>query len=67
MEQQSYKQAIAEFEAILKNLRSESCDVDTLTASTRRAVQLLNFCRERLTTTEAELNQVLATLQSPEK
>ncbi|MGM9859161.1 MAG: exodeoxyribonuclease VII small subunit [Muribaculaceae bacterium] len=67
MEQQSYKQAIAELEAILKNLRSESCDVDTLTASTRRAVQLLNFCRERLTTTEAELNQVLATLQSPEK
>ena len=67
MEQQSYKQAIAELEAILRNLRSESCDVDTLTASTRRAVQLLNFCRERLTTTEAELNQVLATLQSPEK
>lgn len=67
MEQQSYKQAIAELEAILKNLRSESCDVDTLTASTRRAVQLLNFCRERLTTTEAELNQVLATLQTPEK
>lgn len=63
MEQITYNQAIAELEGILRALRSDTCDVDSLTASTRRAVELLTFCRERLTVTETELNQILASLR----
>lgn len=66
MEEQSYTQALAELEKIVAQLRSEACDVDTLTASTRRAVELLNTCRQRLTTTETELKQILTTLQESE-
>lgn len=59
----SYTASLAELEKILAELRSESCDVDTLTERTRRAVELLKFCRERLVTTEEELRTILASLQ----
>lgn len=63
---ESYTAALAELEKILAELRSESCNVDTLTQRTRRAVELLKFCRERLTTTEDELRNILASLQAPQ-
>lgn len=65
--QPSYNQSLAELEKILAELRSDSCDVDTLSARTRRAVELLKICRERLTTTEEELRSILASLQSSEQ
>lgn len=63
---ESYTQALAELEKILAELRSDACDVDTLTARTARAVELLKFCRQRLTTTEGELRSILAQLQTPQ-
>lgn len=63
----SYNRSLAELEKILAELRSDSCDVDTLAERTRRAVELLKICRERLTTTEEELRNILATLQSTEQ
>lgn len=60
----TYKQASAELEQILAELRSDKCDIDTLTARTRRAVELLEFCRSRLTTTEDELRTILQSLQN---
>jgi len=63
----SYNQSLAELEKILAELRSDSCDVDTLAQRTRRAVELLKICRERLTTTEEELRSILDTLQSSEQ
>lgn len=66
MEQEiTYTQALAELEGILNGLRSDACDVDTLAARTRRAVELLNLCRSRLTATEEELQTILQTLQTP--
>lgn len=55
----SYTEALTQLEQILTSLRSDSCDVDTLTERTRRASQLLAECRKRLTRTEEELAQVL--------
>ena len=60
----SYTQSLAELEKILAELRSDSCDVDTLTQRTQRAVELLKFCRAKLTTTEEELRSILAQLQA---
>ena len=62
----SYTSALSELEKILSELRSDTCDVDTLATRTRRAVELLKFCRERLTTTEDELRTILQSLQTPE-
>ncbi len=66
MEHQSYNLAVAELEKILESLRSDSCDVDTLTDRTRKAIELLKFCRSKLTTTEEELKKVLESLQNTE-
>ncbi|MDE5661467.1 MAG: exodeoxyribonuclease VII small subunit [Muribaculaceae bacterium] len=60
----TYSQALAELESILASLRSDSCDIDTLTERTRRAATLLAECRRRLTLTEEELSKVLADLDS---
>ena len=65
MDQISYNQAIAELEKIVESLRSSATDVDTLTARTRRAVELLTICRSRLTTTEEQLQAALAALAAP--
>ena len=67
MKELTYNEAVAELEAILENLRSSSCDVDTLAARTRRAVELLKLCRAKLTTTEEELRTILESLQTPEQ
>lgn len=67
MDQISYKQASAEFDRILQELRSDQCDIDLLTERTRRAVELLSVCRERLTATEQELASILQSLQEPQQ
>lgn len=67
MDQLSYNQAISELEKIVESLRSSATDVDTLTARTRRAVELLTICRWRLTTTEEELRTILTSLQTPQQ
>ena len=67
MDQLSNNQAIAELEKIVESLRSSATDVDTLTARTRRAVELLTICRSRLTTTEEELRTILTSLQTPQQ
>ena len=63
---QTYKQALAELEQILASLRADNCDVDTLAERTRRAAELLTFCRRKLTATEEELGEVLAGLRADE-
>lgn len=59
----SYAQAVAELEAILRKMQSDDTDIDHLAAYTRRASELLTECRSRLTTTDAELRAILASLE----
>jgi len=61
----TYQQAITELETILRTIQSDTCDIDKLTALTRRATELLAECRSRLTTTETELRSILASLEDP--
>lgn len=62
----TYQQAVTELENILRTIQSDSCDIDRLTALTRRATELLSECRSRLTTTETELRAILASLEAPQ-
>lgn len=63
VEELTYSEAVAELEAITARLRAENCDVDSLTAMTRRAAGLLDACRKRLTATDAELQTILQQLE----
>ncbi len=55
----TYNQAIGELDSILRTMQSDSCDIDKLTAYTRRATELLRECRSRLTATDEELRSIL--------
>ncbi len=63
-EELTYTEAVAELESIVAKLRGDNCDVDALTAMTRRAAELLAACRARLTATDAELRAILDSLDS---
>lgn len=65
-EELTYTEAVAELESIVAKLRGDNCDVDALTAMTRRAAELLTACRARLTATDAELRAILDSLESPQ-
>lgn len=66
-EQLTYEKAVTELDQILRTIQSDNCDIDKLTTLTRRATELLSTCRKRLTSTEAELRQILSSLEEGEK
>lgn len=57
-----YSEAIAELEDILRKMQSENCDIDNLTDYTRRALELLKACKQKLTETDEQLKRTLAEL-----
>ena len=66
VDQLTYEQALAELEQILKEMQGDQCDIDKLSEKTRRAAELLAACRSRLTATEAELRQILDSIDPAE-
>lgn len=59
----TYNQAINELETIIRTMQSDECDIDRLSAMTRRATKLIAECRSRLTATDEELRAILADLE----
>jgi exodeoxyribonuclease VII small subunit len=60
----SFGEAVAEVEEILAGLEKDNVDIDTLGDEVRRAVELLQVCREKLTQTDAEVRGLVAGLQA---
>ncbi len=60
----TYTQAVTELEQIIALMQSDKCDIDKLSAMTRRATELLTECRNRLTATDQELRTILADLEN---
>lgn len=58
----SYTQAVTELEQIVSRMQSEDCDIDRLAAYTKRALELLKICKQRLHTVDEELQRSLQTL-----
>lgn len=61
---ETYKEAITELETILNRMESDQCDIDSLSAYTARALELLKFCKDRLLKTDNEINQCLEALKN---
>ncbi len=51
----NYESAYAELQRLLHDLQEETVSIDELAAKVARAKELIQFCRERLRQTEAEL------------
>jgi exodeoxyribonuclease VII small subunit len=55
----TYKEAMEEMESILEKLENEELDVDKLTDNVKRISFLLEFCKEKLTSTEEEIQKII--------
>ncbi|MBR2961783.1 MAG: exodeoxyribonuclease VII small subunit [Alistipes sp.] len=56
----SYADSMAEIEKIVAELQREDCDIDTLAERTRRAVTLIENCRQRLRRSQEEVEKLLS-------
>jgi exodeoxyribonuclease VII small subunit len=59
----TYGEAIAEIEEILEKIESGELDVDELTDMVKRVASLLDICKKKLRTTEAEIQKVIEGLE----
>lgn len=51
----TYKEALSELENIITKLESDTIDIDELSKQVKEASTLVNYCREKLRSTEEEL------------
>ena len=58
-QQISYAEAIAEIEDVIARIENEELDVDELAQKVKRVSMLLKLCKEKLKTTEAEVEKIL--------
>lgn len=62
--QLTYTKAIQELEAIVAKMQSENCDIDALADYTKRAAELIKYCREKLFTTDEEVKKCIESLSA---
>ena len=63
----TYSEAVTELEEIIKQMQSNECSIDNLSELTSRSLELLQFCKDKLTKTDEELKKIFANLTDDEK
>ena len=53
-----YEQALAQLETIVRKMEANEYDIDELAAQLKTAQRLIEFCKDKLTKTEAELLKI---------
>lgn len=59
-----YTEAFDELQRIVKEMEAGEITVDELSLKVKRASELIKFCKEKLTTTEEDVQQILKELES---
>jgi exodeoxyribonuclease VII small subunit len=62
----TFGEAVGEVEEILAELERDNVDIDHLGAQVKRAVELIQVCREKLEKTDGEVRDLVAGLKEPE-
>ena len=57
-EETKYEEALAQLETIVRKMEQNEYDIDELAAQLKTAQQLIKFCKDKLTKTEAELQKI---------
>ena len=60
----TYKEAVTEIEEILEKLENEELDIDELALKVKRVSVLLKFCKEKLTSTDKEIQSIIEDLDN---
>ena len=55
-----YKEAISEIEEILQKIENQELDVDELSDKVKRVYYLIKICKDKLHSTEKEVEKILA-------
>ncbi len=59
----TYNEAISEIEEVLEKIENEELDVDQLAEKVKRVSQLLKICKEKLQTTNEQVEQILKEME----
>ncbi|MFA7676539.1 MAG: exodeoxyribonuclease VII small subunit [Candidatus Omnitrophota bacterium] len=62
-----YSEAMKELNNILSDLESERIDVDEVSLKVKKAVELINICRERIEKTEFEVHKIVKEFEKKDK
>ena len=62
-----YSEAVGELNRILADLESEKIDVDELSLKVKRAVELIQLCREKIEKTELEVRKIVKDFEKEPK
>jgi len=60
----SYEAAYEELQKIVSEIEQGKISVDSLSEKVKRAAVLIAFCKSKLQSTEADVNEILAELDS---
>lgn len=55
----TYSEALEELEQIIQEIENKEIGIDDLSLKVKRASLLLKFCKEKLRTTEVDINAIL--------
>jgi exodeoxyribonuclease VII small subunit len=59
----SYNEAMAEIEAVLEKIENDELDVDELAEKVKRVSTLLKTCKDKLTKTNEQVEQILKEME----
>jgi len=59
----TYTEAFEELQRIVSEIEHAEISIDELSAKVKRATALIEICKAKLTSTEAEVNALLANLE----
>jgi exodeoxyribonuclease VII small subunit len=62
----SYQQAVQEIEETLQLIEDAELDVDELSVKVKRIAELIAFCKNKLHTTEKEVEELLSEIDNSE-
>lgn len=58
-----YTEAFEELQEIVQEIQDGEISVDDLAIKVKRAAELIKLCKQKLTTTEEDVNQILKELE----
>ncbi|NBU70933.1 MAG: exodeoxyribonuclease VII small subunit [Bacteroidetes bacterium] len=64
MQNSSYEEAFEELQAIVTAMEGGSIGIDELSIKVKRAAELIQFCKQKLKTTEMDVDQILKDMES---
>lgn len=66
-EPKGYAEAMSELESILREIDSNSVDVDVLSTKVQRASYLVDWCTERITAAQLTIDELVAAFEDDEE